>query len=308
MEEKIQEAPSRGVEVHSSGEFYLAKENGLEDEDVEKLNQVLNSSTAKTSVVATEKDISGQPEPDMLDSMNLPLRVVCATTKSQADFFSGTPTGMSLEKFSDVTEAEVILHTENRRGLSGLYNLAIEEARDYPCILVFIHDDVEISDCFWGERIRTGLKNFDIVGLAGNKSREAHQPNWYFKQIHVSELTPNNYHLELITDKEDNLSGKVGHAYSNGKKTLSVYGETGQRCKLIDGLLIAATSESLNRSNTRFDEQFAFHFYDMDFCRSAEIGGLTIGTIDLPVYHSSNGSYDINWLNIYQAYITKWGT
>ena len=231
--------------------------------------------------------------------MNLPLRVVCATQKSQADFFSSTPTGMSLAKFSDVTEAEVILHTQNYRGLSELYNLAIEEARDYPCILVFIHDDVEISDFFWGERIRTGLQNFDIVGLVGNIRREAYQPTWRFKQIHSS---------GLVIDDKENFSGTVGHIFDNGKKFLSVYGETGQQCKLIDGLLIAATSESLNRSNVRFDERFAFHFYDMDFCRSAEVGGLTIGTIGLSVYHSSGGSFDKNFFNTYQAYIKKWTT
>lgn len=214
--------------------------------------------------------------------------------------FSNTPTGLSLEKFSNVTEAEVLLHTENARGLSELYNLAIEEARDYPCILVFIHDDIEILDFFWGERVRNGLQNFDIVGLAGNIRREAFQPSWYFKQIQSS---------GFVIDDKQNLSGTVGHTFGNGEKSLSFYGETGQQCKLIDGLFIAANSEILNRNNVRFDARFAFEFYDMDFCRSAEIGGLTIGTIGLSVYHSSGGNYDDpNWLVNYRAYINKWGS
>jgi len=50
------------------------------------------------------------------------------------DFFSKTLTGVTLEKFSDVTPAQVIVHTENKVGLSTLYNQAIEEAAQSPCI------------------------------------------------------------------------------------------------------------------------------------------------------------------------------
>ena len=92
----------------------------------------------------------------------------------------------------------------------------------------------------------------------------------------------------------------------NGNPLISHYGKIERKCKLLDGLLVAAESETLIKSNTRFDDQFSFHFYDMDFCRSAEVNGLSMGTIGLAVNHNSTGSYDQKWLNANDRYISKW--
>ena len=228
----------------------------------------------------------------------LPLRVICATKCSEEEFFSKTPTGISLKNWENVTPAEVIVHYENKKGLSQLYNLAIEEAKQSPCILVFLHDDVEILDFFWGERIRAGLQKFDIVGLAGNSRRVPQQPNWAFREI-VDE--------NVFRDDQKYFSGTVGHVLG-GKKIISHFGPIGKRCKLVDGVLIAAKSQTLIKSNTNFDEQFTFHFYDMDFCRSAEENSLTLGTIGLSIYHASGGSFDSQWHSLYQSYLKKWSS
>ena len=226
----------------------------------------------------------------------LPLRVICATKCSEEEFFSKTPTGISLKNLENVTPAEVIVHYENKKGLSQLYNLAIEEAKQSPCILVFVHDDVEFLDFFWGERIRAGLQKFDIVGLAGNSRRVPHQPSWFFREI-VDE--------NLFKDDQKYLSGTVGHLHE-GEESISYYGPVGKKCKLIDGVLIAAQSRTLIESKTNFDEQFSFHFYDMDFCRSAEENSLMLGTIGLSINHASGGSFDSKWLSSYKSYIKKW--
>jgi hypothetical protein len=232
------------------------------------------------------------------DTEILPLRVICATQHSMDDFFSKTLTGVTLEKFSDVTPAQVIVHTENKVGLSTLYNQAIEEAAQSPCILVFMHEYLEILDFFWGDRIRKGLQAFDIVGLAGNTRRSPLQPSWYFREIKDDHVT---------ADEPEFLSGAVGHFdEENGNPLISHYGEIERKCKLLDGLLVAAESETLIKSNTRFDDQFSFHFYDMDFCRSAEVNGLSMGTIGLAVNHKSMGSYDQTWLDANDRYISKW--
>jgi hypothetical protein len=39
---------------------------------------------------------------------------------------------------------------------------------------------------------------------------------------------------------------------------------------VLDGLLLAARSETLLSNQLTFDERFDFHFYNMDFCRQAE--------------------------------------
>lgn len=228
----------------------------------------------------------------------LPLRVICATKKTREEFFSATPTGMSLRKVSDVTPVEVVLYTENSKGLSELYNVAIEKAANSPCILVFMHDDVEILDFFWGERVRHGLNNFDILGLAGNSNRKPFQPSWFFSGFDGE---------KLIKDDYKNFSGSVGHYDSStGKSHISVYGNIGKSCELMDGLFFAVESTKLMDTNTKFDPMFRFHFYDMDFCRAAQKNGLTMGTIGLSVIHHSTGRYDAVWRALFDRYIEKW--
>jgi len=229
---------------------------------------------------------------------DLPLRVVCASKKTRDEFFSETPTGKSLLRFSDVTPAEVILHTENSTGLSELYNTAIEEALYSPCILVFMHDDIEILDFFWGERIKQGLKNFDVVGLAGTGTRVPLQPSWRFTRFDGE---------KFIDDAPHSLSGVVGHYdTSNEKSAISIYGSIGKRCELMDGLFFAVESTKLIASGTRFDPIFTFHFYDMDFCRSVQKNKLIMGTIALSVLHHSGGAFDTEWKSAYERYIEKW--
>ena len=75
----------------------------------------------------------------------------------------------------------------------------------------------------------------------------------------------------------------------------------------MDGLLLAASSETLIKNKLRFDEQFEFHFYDMDFCRQAEVKGVTMGTIPLSLMHESGGNFSSEaWKQGYQKYIQKW--
>ncbi len=45
----------------------------------------------------------------------------------------------------------------------------------------------------------------------------------------------------------------------------------------------------LERSGVRFDPRFAFHYYDLDVCRSARRAGLSLGTWPLPLVHASGG-------------------
>lgn len=233
-----------------------------------------------------------------MSSSKLPLRVICATKKTREEFLSESPTGQTLLRFSDVTPVELILHTRNTKGLSELYNVAIEEAISSPCILVFMHDDIEILDFFWGERVRQGLSKFDILGLAGNSRRKPFQPSWFFAEFDEE---------RLIQDNKENFSGSVGHFNaSTGKNDIGVYGDVGKRCELLDGLFLAAESKKLNTTNTKFDSIFRFHFYDMDFCRTADRNGLSMGTIGLSVVHHSAGSFDAKWKSVYTHYIEKW--
>lgn len=223
-----------------------------------------------------------------------PIRIVCGTRQSREDFPTKTALGRSLQIHQDSNPVELVLFAENKEGLSTLYNRAIEQAKEHPAILVFVHDDVHLCDYWWGERLREGVDAFDVVGLAGNTRRVTGQPAWAFIDD------------KFTWDQPCYLSGAVGHG-SSYPCVVSNFGPAPQPCKLLDGLLLAADSERLVQADVRFDEQFEFHFYDMDFCRQAEAKGLRMGTWPLSVVHESAGAFGTPvWRESYRRYLCKY--
>jgi GT2 family glycosyltransferase len=225
-----------------------------------------------------------------------PVRLVCGTRKSREQFSNEAALGRSLQLYQQSKEAQLHLFDNNTRGLSTIYNTAIQYAEQHPAILVFVHDDVWLNDFFWIERIREAVEHFDVVGVAGNTRRVPRQPSWAF-------VSP-----DFKWDEPRFLSGIVGHGKGFPCQIVSTFGPAGKACKLLDGLMLIADSERLIERGVRFDEQFAFHFYDMDFCRQAESRGLRMGTWPLSVIHESGGAFDSpGWREGYQRYLRKYG-
>ncbi len=206
------------------------------------------------SAAGTALQLTAPPHASTVKSNRIPIetiRFVCATRLSREDFFARAPLGRSLplyQTFPKRQPIELRLFADNTDGLSGLYNTAIEEARSAPAILVFIHDDVYLSDYYWADRLHQALRSFDIVGLVGNCRRVPRQASWMYLDEH---FTCDNY---------DNFSGVLGHGdpFPNLKQ-LSVYGEPGREVKLLDGVLMAVRSDALLRQGLRFDPRFKFH-------------------------------------------------
>lgn len=228
------------------------------------------------------------------------IRFVCATREPQEQFFKKSPLGRSLpfyRTFPPRRRIELRLFKENAEGLPSVYNTAIEEAKDDPAILVFCHDDVYLSDYYWAERLLDGLRLFDIVGLAGNRRRAPAQASWMY------------LNGEFTRDREENLSGVIGHGEGFPNLIeLSVYGPPGQQVALLDGVLLAVRSDLLIESGLRFDARFTFDFYDMDFCRQAELCGLRMGTWPISIIHGSAGNLGGEaWRTAYRQYLVKYG-
>jgi GT2 family glycosyltransferase len=224
-----------------------------------------------------------------------PIRLVCATRVAYEDFEHKTALGRSLSLTRYYRPPQLVLFDNNTDGLSTIYNLAIEQARNDPAILVFVHDDVHLNDFFWIDRIREALQKFDIAGVAGNTRRLPHQPAWFFADP------------EFTRETSEHLSGVVGHGDGFPCKHLCIYGPVGRECKLLDGVLLAVDSERLHSTQLSFDEQFTFHFYDMDFCRQAEGKGLSMGTFPMSLIHESAGSFNSpQWQDAYRRYLDKY--
>jgi predicted O-linked N-acetylglucosamine transferase (SPINDLY family) len=224
------------------------------------------------------------------------IRLVSASRAAQDEFLASKALGRSLPLFRFRPGIELLLFAGNSTGLPTLYNAAIEHARTSPAILVFIHDDVHLTDFHWTDKIEQALERFDLIGLAGNRRRVPRQPSWAFVDD------------RLTWDERSNLSGRVGHGTGFPCDNIADFGPTGVACKLLDGVLLAARSQRLIESGLRFDESFAFHFYDLDVCRRAEQLGLSMGTWGVDVIHESGGAFGTaSWREGYGRYLAKWG-
>jgi GT2 family glycosyltransferase len=222
------------------------------------------------------------------------FRFVCATRLGYDDFFAKSPLGRSLSIYR-APFAEIVLFDTNTQGLPALYNEALRDAKSDPAILIFIHDDVHLCDFFWHIHLLAGLQKYDVIGLAGNRRRRPRQPSWF----HLDEnLTP---------DTAENLSGIVAHGSGFPPENLSSFGPPAARVQLLDGVFLAARSHMLNKHQIQFDEQFDFHFYDVDFCRQAEAKKLRMGTWTISAIHQSSGGFGSPaWREGYRRYLEKW--
>jgi GT2 family glycosyltransferase len=226
----------------------------------------------------------------------LNIRIVCATRGGADAFYRDTPLGKSLSAaYLDQSFLEVVLYPDNTTGLPALYNRAIREAAARPAVLVFVHDDVHLIDYYWPDRLLSALRDFQLVGVVGNRVRRPRQPSWCFKD-------------EWFTwDTVENLSGFIGHGDALPNRVVR-FGPVGAACKLLDGVFLAAESATLLAHDLYFDETFDFHFYDLDFCRQAEQKGVRMGTAPICVLHESIGALrTAPWRDAFQTYLAKWG-
>jgi GT2 family glycosyltransferase len=223
------------------------------------------------------------------------IEIISATRQSEADFQGKSPLGVSLRRLSFDRNLGARIAASNSRGLPHVYNAALE-AVGRDSIAVFMHDDVWIDDHFFRQRIVEGLQSYDVIGIAGNRRRVPEQPGWAFVD------------RQFTWDRPEQLSGAVAHAQHPFGR-ISFFGESPAPCELLDGVLLAARKSVLLESRTEFDPRFDFHFYDMDFCRSARQKGLKLGTWPICLTHQSAGAYGTErWTKAYHTYLDKWGS
>ncbi len=229
-----------------------------------------------------------------IKNSKISIEIISATKLSESNFWSTSALGQSLQRHLERDDRlSFNIAFENSRGLPEIFNYAIDQAPD-DAILVFIHDDVWINELNFSDAIIAGLEIFDVIGVAGNRRRLINQPAWCFLDSNFT------------WDSKYNLSGRVSH----GEKSLGhvlEFGATPAECELLDGVFLAVKKNNLISNHIRFDDQFHFHFYDMDFCRSAKKSGLRLGTWLINLTHQSVGAFGTpQWQEKYQAYLNKW--
>jgi hypothetical protein len=221
--------------------------------------------------------------------------VLVTASRVAADLFmTETALGQSVTALRQQgADFRVMAFCDNKKGLPFIYNWVIseQEAND---ILVFLHDDVWITDVSFFTELQTALGFYDVVGVAGNRNRYPRQPAWVFP-VKLGQW-----------DRPENLLGQVAHGEQPPGK-ISHYGPSKGPARLLDGVLLAAYSGVLRQSRAFFDERFEFHFYDLDFCINAEQKGLRLGVWSLPIVHVSGGVFGSgSWQGAYQKYLEKY--
>jgi GT2 family glycosyltransferase len=233
------------------------------------------------------------------------LTLVCATRTSVQDFHTQTLLGRCLPRLGEFMPFGLQLFANNTQPLGECYNAAIDAAAEGDA-LVFVHDDVRIDDWMLGQRLQDALNVFDVVGVAGNRRCQAGQVTWYLQPP-----APNKEGQMHAPWDSEHLSGAIWHGPTapGAPGNMSNYGPSPAPVALLDGVLIAARADRLRASGVRFDAALGFHFYDLDFCRSATAAGLKLGTWPIAITHASGGSsvQSQAWIDAQKVYWRKWG-
>jgi len=223
------------------------------------------------------------------------IEIVTASRLGEQEFWKSSPLGVSLRRLASDGRLSLQVALSNRAGLPEVYNARIS-AQNRSQVVVFVHDDVWIDDYFLADRVLAGLEAFDVVGVAGNRRRVPNQRAWHYVSA------PGR------PQDRESLSGAIAHGKTPFGR-VSSYGPVPAECELLDGVFLAARLRTLLERSVRFDPLFDFHFYDLDFCRSARLAGLRLGTWPICMTHQSNGLAfeSAPWINAYGKYLKKWG-
>jgi len=178
----------------------------------------------------------------------------------------------------------------NSDRLTSRYNAFLNNHAGEDLLAVFVHDDVTIKDMDVLPKLQAAATSFDIIGVVGASRFELRKEDPYFSWCNL--------------DPAD-LSGAVEHTLEPGCTYWSSYGPVPRRCAILDGFLLAVALRKLGP--IRFDERFAFHLYDIDFCLSCHQAQLTLGTASICCHHGSMGNaLSDSYRTDLKAFWSKW--
>lgn len=109
-------------------------------------------------------------------------------------------------------------------------------------------------------------------------------------------------------DRSD-YRGIAAHSTGTGNMFMTSFGPFPDRVTVLDGVFLAFETEKLRSSKARFDENFKWHHYDIDFSLTCNKNKLKLGVWPVFVYHESPGLKDINdieWNKSNEYFRQKW--
>ena len=203
-----------------------------------------------------------------------------------------------LEK-EDIAKIDISTIPNNTLTLTQFGNKFIQESKDEYDYLILMHSDVDLSLNEFVKHLIEVKDKYDIVGLAGTKKLFISQsPLTWFTGSH-------KYPSERYGRITHNHDGMMIESFFNKEKPDVFDTEV----ITIDGLLMCLNKKTLQNEKARFDEQFTYDFYDLDFCLNAQINtDLKIGVFVQPTIHKSLGKSVLTeeYLNPERKFRAKW--
>lgn len=180
----------------------------------------------------------------------------------------------------NLATVSIVSNPNNTLTLTQFGNKMIEESKDDFDYLILMHSDADLSIYDFVKHLVEVNGKYDIVGVAGTKKLFISQsPLTWFTGSH--KFVDDRY--GRITHNHD---GMMLESFFNRKKPDVADTET----ITIDGLLMCLNKKTMQNEKARFDEQFTYDFYDLDFCINAQVNtDLKIGTFVQPTIHNSLG-------------------
>jgi GT2 family glycosyltransferase len=187
---------------------------------------------------------------------------------------------LAYKSLAKINKKNIFYTASNKEGLSKNYNIFFNKEKQNYDSIVFLHDDVYVDDGYVIEKLQDAHNDFDIVGLAGG--------------VNPRITSPALWHLMCGGLQSNNLRGAVPHYYGNKKIAMTSFGLTPARVAILDGLFLSVKTESVNKTDWCFNENYNFHHYDIASCLDANKKELRLGVYPIWCIHSSHGLSDIN--------------
>jgi hypothetical protein len=197
------------------------------------------------------------------------------------------------------------------RGLPEIYNIFVNKHihGNYDAFM-FSHDDVYLKNKISYVESEVSYRfeqGYDVLGVAGTSEYTIQEKNLW----HLS--NSNNHSVNV----EQGILNRFSGGKINNKKIIDYYELVGylkncknvpSRCLILDGCFLIV-SKKVFESGIRFDEQFKFHHYDMDFCLQCNEKGFKMTTCLIDIVHLSPGLFsmeDEEWKKSNEKFINKW--
>lgn len=225
--------------------------------------------------------------------------VSCTSKDSESSLFFNNYFNHVIVNKGD-NEIALHMYPYNTKGLSENYNDALTRFKDIYDVIVFIHDDVIISDSLFFHKLNMMFKTWDVIGVAGSSSATTKGDMICWHHSPKESWSGGCFHAMKDKCLKNDFSNIHEITYTH-------FGEFGKRCAVLDGLFIAVKTSSITPKIV-WDNDLTFDMYDFDFTLNCTINKLKVTTCPVSIIHNSYGKglMSDRYIRLQNIFKEKW--